>query len=75
MTLLGEQLLPEVGLWEVRLDKGKKGCTDNPLQLHALSSAAEIQDGGLSGPLLPAPAHQVRGQPAPPSCPAVETIC
>lgn len=57
MILLGELLLPEVSLWEVRLDKGKEGCTDNPLQLHALSSSEGTQDVGLSGPLLPAPTH------------------
>lgn len=56
MTLLEELLLPEVSLWEVRLDKGKEGCTDNPLQLHALSSEG-TEDVGLSGPLLPAPTH------------------
>lgn len=57
MILLGELLLPEVSLWEVRLDKGKEGRTDNPLQLHALSSSEGTEDVGLSGPLLPDPTH------------------
>lgn len=57
MIFLGELLLPEVSLWEVRLDEGKEGCTDNPLQLHALSSSGRREDVGLSGPLLSAPTH------------------
>lgn len=43
MILLGDLLLPEVSLWEVRLDKGKEGCSDNPLQLHSLSSSEGTQ--------------------------------
>lgn len=71
MNLLGEPSLPEVGLREVRLDKGKERCTDDPLQLHALSSEG-TQTDRMARPSSAFPYPLGPGAVAPPSGPAME---